>query len=368
MKIAFFHELNTGGARRCVNEFATNLKERHQVDVYIVDENWNKAEEKYFTKVFFYKFKPKPWHGKNWKNRLYKDTLELYKINLLHRKIAKTIDNEDYDIVIVNPSKYTQAPFILKFLKTKKIYYGQEPLRIVYDDLLSSKNTSQMRLIYERINRQIRKFIDKQNFESAEICVAPSKYRAKIFSDIYHRKVSVIYCGVNTQIFKDSKQKKKDIDLLYIGSHNIIDGYDTFTDSLQFIKNKPTVRAILTDQEWISGDDKLRDIYQRSKMLVCTARKEGLGLSTLEAMACATPVVAVAEAGHKETVVDNKTGFLVPRNPHVIAQKISWLLTYPMKAKTFGENGRKEILSKWTWKNRTKELENVILDTIGETR
>ena len=45
MKIAFFHELNIGGARRCVNEFAVNLKEKHQVDLYFVDQDQNKLEE-----------------------------------------------------------------------------------------------------------------------------------------------------------------------------------------------------------------------------------------------------------------------------------------------------------------------------------
>ncbi len=365
MNIAFFHELNPGGARRCVNEFAGNLKKKHKVDLYYIGEEEKTEEKTFYSKVFFYKFVPKYWAGKNWKVRLYKDTIELYKLYLLHKKLAKVIDQQKYDIVIVNPSQFTQAPFLLRLLKSKKIYYGQEPLRIVYDSLLSNKLTSNVvRHRYEKINRWFRKMIDKRNYASAEICIAPSKYRAKLFSEIYHKPVSVVYCGVNAESFRMS-DKKKDIDLLYIGSRNLIDGYDTFCEALTFMKNPPKVRAILTDEEWISGDGKLRDIYQRSRILVCTARKEGLGLATLEAMACGVAIVAVSEAGHKETVVNGKTGFLVPRNSRKIAEKLEWLLSNQSEAIEMGINGRKEIVEKWTWARRAKELENLIITNLS---
>jgi glycosyltransferase involved in cell wall biosynthesis len=367
MKIAFFHELKPGGARRCVNEFAINLKKNHQVDLYLVDEKQEKDEERFFNSIFFYPFIPKSWSGKNWKARFYKDTFELIRLNKLHKKIARDIDNKQYDIVIINPSQFTQAPFMLKYLKTKNIYYGQEPLRIVYDTLLAtSSSQSKTRLLYEKLNRFLRKKIDRLNFSYAEFPVAPSKYRARLFEEIYHKTMKVIYCGVDSSFFKPAVMSK-DIDLLYIGSHNTIDGYDTFLEALNYVKHKIKVRTILTDEEWISGDDKLRAIYQRSKILVCTARKEGLGLSTLEALACGSAVVAVAEAGHKETVEDKTTGFLVPRNAQKIAQKIDWLLAHPNVAKKMGENGRESIVKHWTWKKRSTELENFINSVVNKT-
>ena len=54
MKIAVFHELNQGGARRTVNEFTKRLREKHIVDLYIVDSEKNLEELPFFTNIFFY--------------------------------------------------------------------------------------------------------------------------------------------------------------------------------------------------------------------------------------------------------------------------------------------------------------------------
>src|SRR5256885_6808307 len=117
MKIAFFHELHAGGGRRSVNEFARRLRKNHTIDLYIVDEKQNENEKVFFDTVFFYPFKAKKWTGKDWKAKFYKDTIELFKLYFLHKKIAKEIDSRDYNLVFIDPSKFTQAPFLLRFIK-----------------------------------------------------------------------------------------------------------------------------------------------------------------------------------------------------------------------------------------------------------
>ncbi len=47
MKIAVFHELHEGGARRAVNELSVRLKNKHIVDLYYVSPKKNKIESKY---------------------------------------------------------------------------------------------------------------------------------------------------------------------------------------------------------------------------------------------------------------------------------------------------------------------------------
>src|SRR5690349_18727077 len=130
MKIAIFHELHAGGARRAVNEFAIRLKKKNRVDLFLVDEKTSAEENIFFSTIRLFQFIPKKWQGKNWKVRLYKDSVELFHLNKLHKKIADEINQKGYDIVLVFPSRYTQAPFLLKFLKTKSVYFAMEPLRI----------------------------------------------------------------------------------------------------------------------------------------------------------------------------------------------------------------------------------------------
>ncbi len=359
MKIAVFHELHSGGARRAVNEFARELKKNHLVDLYIVDDEIDKKEKNFFTNVYFYAFIPKKWIGKNWRIRLYKDTFELYALYKLHKKTAEIINKKGYDIVLVNPSKFTQAPFILRFLRLKKIYYCMEPLRLVYDPMAKiTKDLDVLRYVYEKVNRWLRKIIDRQNVNCAEGFIAPSKYLAQLFSNIYKKDVQVVYCGVDTIFFTPSN-KKKDIDLLFVGSRETLDGYEFFREILKNVRAGLKVKELLSEDEWLS-DVQLREVYRRTKILVATSYNEPLGLVPLEAMSCGAMVVAVDEAGYKETVVENKTGFLIQRNPKRIAEKLDWLLSHSQELTRFEEQGRELMVENWTWKTCAKELESVI--------
>ena len=56
------------------------------------------------------------------------------------------------------------------------------------------------------------------------------------------------------------------------------------------------------------------------------SRFETFGLIPLESMGCGTPVVATNIGGHRETVVNDVTGFLVDPDPKEIANKINELV------------------------------------------
>ena len=53
------------------------------------------------------------------------------------------------------------------------------------------------------------------------------------------------------------------------------------------------------------------ELYSNAAAFVCPSIYEPFGIINLEAMACATPVVAAAVGGIKEVVVHGETGFLV---------------------------------------------------------
>ncbi len=366
MKIAVFHELPYGGARRAMNQYANNLKARNDVDLYIVDEKTDRIEESFYSRVFFYRFVTRSWQGKNWKVRLYKDTIELIKLYYFHIKIAHEIDKKKYDIVFVSASKYIEAPFIMRSLKTPFVFYIHDPnYRLVYDPLLKvSKDLDSFRYYYENLNRFVRKMLDKKNISCCRLFLSPSKYIAKKFEKTYDRKNKVVYYGVDTAFFTPS-DTKQDIDVFYTGSYHPIDGYDLLKEALHLMKIKPKVKILAFEEEWVSDDKELRELYRRSKIVVCPARKEGLGAVALEAMSCGIPVIAVNEAGHKETVTNNVTGYLIPRNPAVLAEKLTFLLTHLNEAKRLGINGRELMIKEWSWKKRSLELENLFMEYLG---
>lgn len=58
-------------------------------------------------------------------------------------------------------------------------------------------------------------------------------------------------------------------------------------------------------------EDKLRELYGSCRGHITTALDEDFGLTPVEAMACGKPVIAPAEGGYLETVLDGVTGRLV---------------------------------------------------------
>lgn len=367
MKIAIFHELPRGGARRAINAYSRILKKNHKVDLFLTDEAIIDEEKKFYNNIFLHKFTPKVWLGNDWKIRLYKDTIELFRLATLHKKIASYIDNKKYDFVLVSASKYIEAPFILRYLKTPFLFYCQDPnYRLVYDDLLGiDDKLDPFRKVYEKYNRYIRKMLDKQNIDSISYALSPSNFIAQEFTKTYKKKCRVVYYGVDHKFFVPGNHKKNK-DIFYIGSRHPIDGYDFLLDTISFMSSKPKTELLLTDEKWIFDDVELRDMYRNAKVFVCTALKEGLGASALEAMSSGVPVLAVDEAGHKETVIDGKTGFLIERNSKIFAGKLDWLLSNHKVLKELSNNARRIIVERWTWEKRTKELEKAIVEFLGK--
>lgn len=61
----------------------------------------------------------------------------------------------------------------------------------------------------------------------------------------------------------------------------------------------------------VSEEEKVR-LYNRAQVFVNSSLKEGWGLTTIEANACGTPVVATDVPGLRDSVRHGETGFLVP--------------------------------------------------------
>jgi len=87
----------------------------------------------------------------------------------------------------------------------------------------------------------------------------------------------------------------------------------------------------------------------RASVVAFPSHLEPFGLVPLEAMACGTPVVGVAEAGIRETVENGKTGFLTERSPADFGRAIELLLGDEALRARMGNAGRRHVEECWTW-------------------
>ena len=85
---------------------------------------------------------------------------------------------------------------------------------------------------------------------------------------------------------------------------------------------------------------------------------ESFGVAALEAQACGIPVIASNVGGLPETIVDFKTGFLVPpRNPTAIAEKILFLYKNPEIRFHMGIESFNFVKTYYNWADNIKIIE-----------
>ncbi|MEO7494444.1 MAG: glycosyltransferase family 1 protein [Massilia sp.] len=95
----------------------------------------------------------------------------------------------------------------------------------------------------------------------------------------------------------------------------------------------------------------LRYYYSAANVFVTTPWYEPFGITPVEAMACARPVIGSRVGGIKSTVVDGETGFLVPaRDPQSVAGRLARLHDDPALAAGMGEQGLRRAYLRFTWR------------------
>lgn len=112
----------------------------------------------------------------------------------------------------------------------------------------------------------------------------------------------------------------------------------------------------------------LKLYYSAADVFVTTPWYEPFGITPLEAMACATPVIGARVGGVQYSVVDGETGFLVPPNdPAGLAERLADLRANPDRAAQLGHAGRRRVQQLFTWRNVTRSIAG-LYDDVREGR
>ena len=135
LKIAVFHNLPSGGAKRALYGYVEYLtKTGNQVEVFVP----STANEDFLplrdvaSHVHVFPV-PKTMGGSIYSTILYippaVKQVSLRDLEKTEQTMAEVINKGDYDVVFCEQDQYTMAPFILKYLKKPFVYYCQQPLR-----------------------------------------------------------------------------------------------------------------------------------------------------------------------------------------------------------------------------------------------
>jgi alpha-maltose-1-phosphate synthase len=126
---------------------------------------------------------------------------------------------------------------------------------------------------------------------------------------------------------------------------------------------RETRPGVIWIQEMLPREQTI-ELYSQAAVFCCPSVYEPFGIINLEAMACATPVVATATGGILEVVVPDETGLLVPleqagggsfepadpaRFSRDLAGAINQLLADPAVRERMGAAGRERVEALFSW-------------------
>lgn len=100
-----------------------------------------------------------------------------------------------------------------------------------------------------------------------------------------------------------------------------------------------------------------------------STQPEAFGKVAIEAMAMGKPVIATSHGGSLETVIDGKTGWLIPPlNPEALADALAEALDSPEKCVKLGQDGRLRVLKYFTAKIMCEKTISLYLELHAEKK
>jgi D-inositol-3-phosphate glycosyltransferase len=161
--------------------------------------------------------------------------------------------------------------------------------------------------------------------------------------------------------------------LIIVGGEKEVPGLDTCAEIRRL--KALAIETGVEDRVIFAGRkdrEQLKIYYDAADVFVTTPWYEPFGITPLEAMACATPVVGSDVGGIKYSVVDGKTGFLVPpRSPELLAEKVSLLLNNEELLTGMGRAALKHVQNNFTWAKVAEQIDALyeeILDVQEQER
>lgn len=353
MKIAVFHNLPIGGAYKYFIETSRYLSVKNKLDLFTFK---NYRYPKYFNNKYIYKLKK----TKNIIGYIFQCLIELKEKS---KEIAKIINSNNYDLVIINQCYITQSPYLLKYIENKKknIYILHEPKREFYET--TSYDYFSFKKILSRIIRYPIKLIDISNCSKAKNIVCNSNYSKNIVKKIYNKNAIVIYPGMKIEN-KLKIIKNNNNNYVTIGLLSKIKGYkeliELFTNThykltiigrnyyeknylKEIINHNKNIRVIVN-----ASNLKINNILKNSTFYICNSENEPFGLSTLEAAEAKCFLIGNNTGGTPEIIKNGINGINWPEN--IIKRKKILNNFYKQNNINFYK------ITKIDWKNTVKQL------------
>ena len=302
-------------------------------------------------------------------------------------------DGREYDLA---HSHYWLSGFVGQSLKSE----WRVPHVVMFHTLAEAKNRHH--LLEREPEYRIRG--EREVAGDADRIICASEGEKEMLTGLYGampQRVSVVPCGVDTLRFRPMNRDRVRCKLglpenepivLFVGRIEPLKGIDVLIEAAakvdgafrvlvvggdgkdaERIESLTVLASVLGLKERITFMDavphaELPLYYNAADVCVVPSYYESFGLVALEAMACGVPVVASRVGGLKDTVIDGRTGYLVPwRCPEPFAERLELLLSNEPLRRKLGREAR-AAAERFRWSEVAARVEDVYHDLVSQNR
>jgi glycosyltransferase involved in cell wall biosynthesis len=392
MKIAVWHNLPSGGGKRALYDQVVGLlRHGHEVAVWCpptADQKFLPLSRVAPERIVGLPPPPaQPMTQLGRRRRLAIETAQAMRRMEEHcRDCANEINAGCYDVLLVHPCVAFRTSPIARYCSIPAVLYLQEPLRELYEarPILPWEapeynfrpasprywNTLTRELLQLHGKRvQVRE--ERRWASLYKRILVNSAFSRESLLRAYNLDSTVCYLGVDTDGFRPTGALKESF---VIGLGNICDNKRTLfaveciaqmprpirpeliwvgnsvdPTYLEVIQNRARESGVHFTPKVLISDGELRELLSRAAVMIYTSLLEPFGFAPLEANACGTAVVAIAEGGVRETIADQKNGILIPNlNAQAFARQLAKFTHDLPFATEFGQRARRVMEERWS--------------------
>lgn len=411
LRIAIWHNLPSGGGKRQLYSHVKGLVERgHYVESWCpdsADQNFLPLRSLIKENVIPFRRSHKYFHD------IYKpaNRVSVLVSEMEHhcQRCAEQINGAGFDILYANACTFLRATPIAKHVNLPSAIYLGEPYRWFYEampelpwiapksgipevsfSLASIGKYLRRRASLSGIRLQAR--VELEYAKKFDRILVNSIYSRESVLRSYNLNSQVCYLGIDTDYYRPTGEQKEKF-VVGLGTIYHAKGIDRAIRAVATLpqNNRPalvwigngvypsdlTMYARLANDLNVKfvtkidiSDGEVISLLSRAAVMVFTSRLEPFGLAPLEANACGTTVVGIAEGGVRESIEEGVNGFLThDDDPKELGRLIVSVIEDPQNVMNLGQRARQHVLAKWSLDRGTDNIESMLMNlySIGKS-
>ena len=291
-------------------------------------------------------------------------------------RLLPMLKSKKFDLIHIH------TPFVAHYAGLKLSKLLKIPVVETYHTFFEDYLHHYLPWIPKFVARGLARLISKNQCNQVDAIVAPSQPMLDVLRTYgINTKAEVIATGLQEASFNtaDSEAFKAKYGiaqnrpmLLYVGRVAFEKNIDFLVRVTQLLtKDMPEVLLVITGEGpaehslralvktlgmennvqfigYLDRNTELNACYKAADIFVFASKSETQGLVLLEAMAQATPVVAIAELGTASILVEGQGAMIAVDDEAEFAHKVHALLENPVHREHLGERAREYAHSKWS--------------------